>query len=477
MTPTPTAASLVERFKLKERGRDRGRDGHPTSTQPTLDNVEMEVVDHCNDLYATRRNEYHRDRAALEERMSPAPANRDAKSLAEQGCKAMRDAVAEERQDLTGLARDAQHAIGELNRFRLDENRGADADFPESRFWYLGVLLGLVVIETMLNGVFFGTNVAGGLVGGMTYAVLISIVNVMVLGFLAAAAVRQAHHRDPRRRVAGLVVLVTVAGVALFWNLFVAHYREALPPEYPPDPATLAFDASDSEREIAACWRGPDEADADQEALCLFAANPLGLGGFYSYMLLLIGVAMCAFGAMDWFRMDDPYPGYGRRERHRRKTEEMLSEDRRELLGDLNGIHDEAVEKLRAGFRDPVEARRLALSAFQKLHAGHTDLRSFADDLETSCRGALDIYRTENREARSTDPPPVWEQRWEADWSRPEAPRTSDVMSEEEAEERSREAHAALRERERQLGDCHRECQALVNELTKLDHHDKAVPS
>ena len=53
----------------------------------------------------------------------------------------------------------------------------------------------------------------------------------------------------------------------------------------------------------------------------------------------------------------------------------------------------------------------------------------------------------------------------------------SDVMSEEEAEERSREAHAALRERERQLRDCHHECQALVNELTKLDHHDKAVPS
>ena len=65
------------------------------------------------------------------------------------------------------------------------------------------MLLILVVFESLLNGVFFGTNVAGGMVAGMSYAVLISVVNVVVLGFLAAAAVRQMHHRDPRRRVAG----------------------------------------------------------------------------------------------------------------------------------------------------------------------------------------------------------------------------------------------------------------------------------
>ena len=476
MTPAPTAASLVERFKLKERGRDRGRDELPTSEQPTLDNVEMEVVDHCNDLYATKRNEYHRDRSALEERMRPAAASREAESEMEAGCKAMHDALAEERQDLVGLTRDTQHAIGELNRFRRDEQRTADADFPESRFLHGGILLFLVVLETMLNGFFFGTNVSGGLLGGMTYAVLISVVNVVVLGFLAAAMVRQAHHRDPRRRIFGLAVLVVVAGVALFGNLFVAHYREALAEDYPPEPATLAVDASEADRELAACWSGPDEADADQEALCLFRTSPFGLGGFYSYMLLLIGLAMCAFGAMDWFRMDDPYPGYGSRERRRRKAEEMLSDERRELLDRIREIHDEASEKLRHGFRDPVESRKLALSAFDKLHTRHTDLCNFAEDLARSCVGALGIYRTENRESRSTPEPQIWKQAWHPEWVRPDPPRQSDLMSEAEAEKRSLEGHAAMQECERQLRACHQACQELVNELTKLDRHDKAVP-
>ena len=393
MAPTPTASSLVERFRLKERGRERGYEGQPHTSQPTLDNVETEVVAYCDDLYAKRRNEYHRHRSALEERLRPPPANRGADPLVERACKEMKDAVVEERPDLGGLAREAQHAIGEVNRFRRDEVRTADADFPESRGWHWGLLVALIVVETLVNGLFFGANVEGGLLAGTSYAVLISVVNVGVLGWLIAALARLIHHRDPRRRVGGLAALTAVAAVAIFWNLFVAHYREALPPDYPVPPdttlvaqqsAVLQVPAEASPVESAAvgesptgqtgaqappadsvpetCWRGPDETHADQEALCLFRASPFGLTGFYSWMLLLIGLAMCAAAAMDWFKTDDPYPGYGKRERRRRNTEERLLDDRRELLVHLNELHDDAARKLRSDFRDPVEARQLALS-------------------------------------------------------------------------------------------------------------------
>lgn len=508
MAPTPTASSLVERFRLKERGRERGHEGQPHPSQPTLDNVETEVVAYCDDLYANRRNEYHRHRSALEERLRPPPANRGADPLVEKACKEMKDAVAEERPDLAGLAREAQHAIGEVNRFRRDEARTADADFPESRGWHWGLLVALIVVETLVNGLFFGANVEGGLLAGTSYAVLISVVNVGVLGWLIAALVRLIHHRDPRRRVGGLAALTVVAAVAVTWNLFVAHYREALPPDYPVPPDTTMVaqqsavpqvppDASPLEPgpvgEPAAdqtgaqvpaadsvpetCWRGPDETHADQEALCLFRASPFGLTGFYSWMLLLIGLAMCAAAAMDWFKTDDPYPGYGKRERRRRNTEERLLDDRRELLGDLNELHDGAARKLRTDFRDPVEARQLALNDFNKLDARHTDLVGFARDLEKSCRGALDMYRTANREARTTPEPQIWQTPWVADWDLPEPPDGSRLMSEAEAEERSRHMHEALEQRESRLRDCHDECRELVNEITRLDPHDKAVPT
>lgn len=239
MTATPTAASLVERFKLKERGRERGQDGQPQTGQPTLDNVEMEVVGYCDDLYSKQRNEYHRHRAALEERLQPPPADHGGDPLVENTCKEMRDAVAEERPDLSRATREAQSAIGEVNRFKLEQGRNADADYPESRMWHWGILVALIVVESLINGLFFGANVEGGLLAGTSYAVLISVVNVAVLGWVLAAMVRQIQHRDGRRRIGGMAGLVGVLGVALFWNLFVAHYREALPYDYPPAPDTL----------------------------------------------------------------------------------------------------------------------------------------------------------------------------------------------------------------------------------------------
>lgn len=483
MRATPTASSLVERFKLKERGRERGQDGQPQSSQPTLDNVEMDLVGYCDELYAKRRTEYHRHRSALEERLQPPPADHGADPLVENTCKEMRDAVAEERPDLSRAAREAQRAIGEVNRFRLEEGRNADADYPESRMWHWGILVALVVLESLVNGLFFGANVEGGLLAGTSYAVLISVVNVVVLGAVLSAMARQVHHRDFRRRIGGMAGLGAVLVVAVFWNLFVAHYREALPYDYPPAPDTLLAAQSPAAQPPGTdslpetCWRGPDEADADQEALCLFRASPLGLGGFYSYMLLLIGLAMCAAAAVDWFKTDDPYPGYGKRERHRRKTEERLEQDRRELLADLNELHDDAARRLRNDFRDPVQARQLALSDYTKLRARHTDLSGFAHDLAKSCSGALDIYRNANREARPTPEPQVWHTPWLADWDLPEAPDSSGLMSEAEAEERSRQMHAALEERERQLRAVHDECCELVNEFTRLDPHDKAVPA
>ena len=124
MTQSPTASSLVERFRLKERGRERGQDGQPDTTQPTLDNVEMEVVGHCDELYAKQRGEYHHHRAALEERLQPLPSDRGADSLVENTCKEMRDAVSEERPDLGGAA--ARSTTCDRRGQPLQAGRGTD---------------------------------------------------------------------------------------------------------------------------------------------------------------------------------------------------------------------------------------------------------------------------------------------------------------------------------------------------------------
>ena len=478
MQRAPSVSELVEQFDLKKHGRDRGRQELPSSDSPRLDTPETEVIAHCEDLFTDRLTEYNKHRTTLEARMRPPDGPVLGEADVEQACLDMKEAVEEERPELENLAGQAQQAIGDLNQFKRDEKLTRDADYPENRTLQIGILLGLVLVETLVNGLFFGANVSGGIFAGVSYAVLISIVNVIGLGLLAAVTLRMTKHREPLQKMIGGTLLVSVAVAAIGWNLFVGHYREALAVDYPPEPtATQSVPETETaEPGIEACWRGPEEADADQEALCLFARNQLRLGGFYSYMLLVIGLLAWLLGTYEWFRQDDPYPGYSKRARKRRRAERQLSDDRAELLETLKEKHDDAQKRLLNGFTDPVDSRRLALSAFDSLQRRYRDFRDFANSLEASVRGALDIYRTNNGDTRSTQEPAVWETPWAADWTLPNPPDPSMVIDESASESRSQVERAGLEARQARLRSYLEQQQRTVNDFTRLDPFDRTGP-
>ena len=471
MDSPPTASSLVRMFKLKERGRERGREGKPRPTQPTLDNVEMEVKAYCDDLFRSHCDEYHGHRAALEDGERPLPGDRGGDATVKDFSNELQDLLADERPELIQLAREAQNATSEVNRFKRKHNRKADADFPESRLWHWGIIIGLVVVETFINGLFFGANVEGGTLEGMSYAALISVLNVIVLGWLLALAARQVRHRSVIRRSVGWTGILLTVVIALLWNFLVAHYREALLPDYPAPPGT------EESAQAESCWYGESPEDADQEAWCLFKESLFGLNGFYSYLLLFIGIAMFFGGAVDWFKTDDPYPGYGKRERTRRKRVRQLQDDRHELIEKLKAIHDEGGRRLQNDFRDPVEIRRLAVRDHEKLKVIHNNLARFANDLEKGCRGAFTVYRTANREVRSDKEPEIWKMPWNAEWVLPAPPKSPTLKSEEETDKRSRDLNEALAFRLQALRKYHDKCVKTVDELTDLDVHDQAVPT
>ncbi len=478
MPQAPSVSELVERFDLKKHGRDRGRQQLPPADSPRLDAPETEVIAHCEDLFTEQLTEYNKHRTVFEERMRVSGGAGSGDADVEQACLDMKEAVEEERPEQERLAGQAQQAIGDLNQFKRDEKLSRDADYPENRALQIGILVGVVLVETLINGLFFGANVSGGIFAGVSYAVFVSVINVIGLGLCAALMWRMTKHREPLMKVIGGTTLVLVTVAAISWNFLVGHYREALALDYPPEPtATQSVPATETaEPGIEACWRGPDEADADREALCLFAQSPFGLIGFQSYMLLLIGLIAWLYGAHEWFRQEDPYPGYSRRARKRRKAERRLADDRAELLEKLKGKHDEAQKRLLSGFTDPVDTRSLALSAFDSLKRRHRDFRDFTKSLEASVRGALDIYRTNNGETRSTPEPRVWEIAWATDWHLPDPPDPSAVIAEDEAQSRSRSERAALEERQARLRSCLEKRQELVNDFTRLDPYDRTGP-
>jgi len=477
MPQAPTVAELVQQFQLKQHGRDRGRNELPSSDSPRVDTPETEVIGRCEDLFTARLTEYNKHRTVLEERMRTSDVAGGGDAAVEQACLDMREAVEQERPELESLAGNAQQAIGDLNQFKRDEKLTRDADYPENRRLQVGILLGLLVVETLINGLFFGANLRTGTFGGVSYAVLISVFNVIGLGLLAAVTYRWTKHRATMQ-VIGWVGLALVTVAAIGWNLFVGHYREALAVDYPPEPEAVqpAPETATAEPGVEGCWRGDDEADADREALCLFVRSPFALGGFQSYMLWLIGLFAWLLGTYEWYRNDDPYPGYGKRARKRHKAEKRLADERAELLQTLKEQQDEAQNRLLAAFTDPVDTRKLALKAFDDLKRQHRDLRDFTKSLEASVRGALNIYRTNNGETRSTPEPAVWQLPWAADWTVPGAPDPSMVVTEDEAESRSRARRSDLEKRQARLRSCLEEQQKLVNDFTRLDPYDRTGP-
>ena len=426
----PDAQSLVTRFRLVERGRDRGKRNEPPSDQLELDKVETEVVSDCEERLAARRHAYRQQRRLLEERIEFADDNAG-DAGATDACLKMRNCVDSERPELESLARSAQQAVDEVERFKTDHKLDREAKLPDNPALSRGILVAMIVVETLVNGLFFGANMAGGLFGGTSYAVLVSLINVLVFGAIAAAALRSTRHRGQLRRLAGVLGLLLTMSAAVGWNLLVAHYREALASDYPPEPPAAAAASELAAGDPSRCWAASGEEAADGEAVCLLLSQWFALNGFQSYMLLLIGLAM--WGAATWKcgALTDPYPGYGAKERARRRAEEDLLDKRSEILDQLKETFDESAAAQRELFVDPLELWKRSEQGVAQLREQHAGLRDFAEDLENACRMAIDVYRAENRAVRTVPAPEAWGRPWRSQgWDRlPEPPEAPDVRA------------------------------------------------
>ena len=447
----PNAQSLVERFNLIRAGESRGKRRLPPATQQGLDPKEQEVVDYCTQRVAEALEAYQKESRVYAERMIPTEPTGLGGADLEKACAEFDATVEEHREDLKSSHSETQGAIDELADFRREQELKREPKIPDNP-WKSWAVLGVVLlIETFANGFFFGQQIGTGLIGGVSQAVLISVINVILIGGLAAFIARHVIHRDQVRRIAAGLGLIVIAVGALIWNLAVAHYREALPGDYPPPPPEVAVaGASDPVQE---CYRGPNESDSDAEAICLLTARWFRLGGFRSWALMLIGLAACVFAVWEFLRMSDPYPGYSGLERKRREADEVRKALRFQVLSQLKDVFDRAETRQRNGLANPVNAFDRASQAFDDSRDAHRRLRDLVRQLENSCRGAISRYRSVNRDARRPTPDPKsWQKEWTpTDWDLPSAPVPRDLGARADAIARGQQEEKELEARIRKL--------------------------
>lgn len=271
----------------------------------------------------------------------------------------------------------------ELSDFKQQNKIRKSADYPESKFFFIAALVTLFVVESVLNAFFFAAGSDFGFIGGWINAMQYAFVNLAVAFSLTIFLVRQLNHIKHWRKFIGLIGVVSLIVFIPAFNFFVGHFREI----YASTPA-----------------------EAQKAAVQAFMANPFALTTVESWLLLAVGIIFASIAAFDGYRIEDPYPGYGRLWRRLENARDEYAEEKETLKNQLSDLRDSMIEQLDDA-RDRVMQREQELNDLASMaerirgrYQAHLPL------LERACNVVLSKYRQINQGVRET-PAPVYFQR------------------------------------------------------------------
>lgn len=274
----------------------------------------------------------------------------------------------------------------ELEAFKDKHGLRRSPSPPHSRVLHFSIPVLLLVVEAALNGSFLAIGHELGLIGGVFEALFIAAVNVS-MGLSAGLILRQVNHRNILRRLSGLIGIAVYFAVLLGFNLAVAHYRDALGGQFPERAGKTAIDT--------------------------LLASPLGVADLQSWMLLLMGCCFSVACAIDSYKMDDPYPGYGRLARRHEEIMHEYIEQTQDLMKELELIRDRALSKMEITAKDidNRQAEYHAILASRKKH--EQAFEEYVMHLQDCANQLLSFYREANRSYRQTPTPKHFSQQWE----------------------------------------------------------------
>lgn len=283
---------------------------------------------------------------------------------------------------------DVADAQRELRLFRSDNGlEEKAAHFPESKILHWGFMVLLIAGESMINATFLARGNELGLLGGWTEALVISLINAIVFAYVLSWGIRRCACHKPIWKLGGGMVALLMLAIGIGFNLFVAHYRNALGGELPELAGITA-------------WK-------------TFTSDPSNLGDFKSVMFFLFGLGFLGLATLDWIRMDEFYPGYGRITRKYNEAQGAYSEFHRWLVQERlqslrNATNDIIAGHLSKVAEDATEDSKV-LGRMAKLN---TDLETHGGNIHSSINQLLQIYREANKANRKTAPPAFFNNEW-----------------------------------------------------------------
>ncbi|MGO7847599.1 DUF4064 domain-containing protein [Rhizobium ruizarguesonis] len=439
------AEQLERTLELEEKGRTNGSANLPAPASKEPDEVEKTIIERV----VSERDEAYR---ALEDRLedySTRIRNFDfdghfshVRMTNNSSVDDFRASVASGRNDLHALRKLLRDADVELADFR--ERNGLQkrvAQMKTSGFTVLKwmVIVVLLLLETVLNGVFLAEGSDQGLLGGYTLAFAFAFGNVALTVINGLFVIPKFVHRSIWWKVVGFLGILLWIFTAVGINFVLAHYREVS--QFTPE--------------------NMGSAVMDHIVTATFAFTSIN-----SWILFVSGLIFSLIALVDTLLIRDPYPGYaGTYQRFLDRQDDYI-ETMSVLIEDLKKTRDEHNSKVEDIIRALSNRRKDSASA---IDARSRMIKLFAEHqihLETVARRLLGTYREANRKTRTAPEPARFSAQFKLERRKADVDKSSD-WSDKELADRINAAQAELIE---QMSRISTEFDNAVTSYRELDN-------
>jgi len=376
---------IARDLRLEDRAEKAAMAGQPAPDADGPDSAELDVLGKIESCARKACEDYLSQRDLYEGRIQKSAVTPDLQVQIEAaGSSALADFKAEvinDQNQLHTLLRSVGSREDEFTEFR---ERHCLTRLPKNiskgeRTFALMLLVVFVLLESILNGMFFAEGSEAGLIGGIVQALVLSVLNVGMAALYAVYGLPLLFHRRGGVKVIGTLVTLLFALWLGGLNLAIGHFRDL-------------FIAGAGKVQMATL-------------LNHLTTAPLLLGDAKSAILVLLGIALGLLAVIDVAATHDLYPGYGSVGRERQQAVDHYAEENAKSLAAMMQLRDHTVDDLSSA----IELIRGSQLQMQQAIEGrtrlHHNLRSYFEHLAVVHERLIQRYRECNRRVRRGEAP------------------------------------------------------------------------
>jgi hypothetical protein len=376
---------VARELRLDERAERAAMAGQPAADADGPDSAELDVLGKIESCARLASEVYLSQRDIYEGRIQRSAVTPDLQVQIEAaGSNALVDFKAEVIHDQNTLHTLLRAVAARESEYREFRDRHCLNRLPKhvargQRTFAIILLVVFVLLESILNGMFFAEGSEAGIIGGVVQALVLSLLNVGMGALYAVYGLPLLFHRRRRVKLVGTALTVLFAVWLIGLNLAIGHFRDL-------------FIVGEGKVQMA-------------ELLNHLTRAPLLLGDAKSAILVLLGIALGLLTVIDVAAMRDLYPGYTLIGRERQQAIEHYAEENARSLAAMMQLRDHTVDDLSSA----IEVIRSSQFEMQQAIEGrtrlHHNLRAYFEHLAVVHERLILRYRESNRRVRRGEAP------------------------------------------------------------------------